>query len=109
MDQNPARAGGPLMPAPFTLVLLLLTGLGLGFLFYGGLWLTVRALPKSRHPTALFLASFWGRNALAIAGLILAMDSRWERAVICMVGFVLSRVLLGRWIPRNGVTGKSLV
>lgn len=97
------------MPTPFTLVLLLLAGLGLGLLFYGGLWLTVRALPNSRHPTALFLASFWGRNVLAIAGLILAMDSRWERAAICMVGFVLSRVVLGRWIPRNGAAGKGLV
>lgn len=97
------------MPEPITFILILLAGLGLGFLFYGGLWLTVRALPKSRHPTALFLASFWGRNALAIAGLILAMDSRWERAVICMVGFALSRVVLGRWIPRNGSAGKSFV
>jgi len=97
------------MPGPLTLVLILLAGCGLGFLFYGGLWLTVRALPKSRHPTALFLVSFWVRNALAIAGLILAMDRRWERAAICMVGFALSRVVLGRWIPRNGTGGKSLV
>ena len=97
------------MPGPFTLILLLLAGCGLGLLFYGGLWLTVRALPKSHHPTALMLASFWGRNALAIAGLILAMDARWERAVVCMVGFALARILMARWIPRNSPAGRGLV
>ena len=39
------------MPTPLSFVLILLAGLGLGVVFYGGLWLTVRALPKSRHAT----------------------------------------------------------
>lgn len=89
------------MPAPLTLVLLFAAGFGLGILFYGGLWLTLRSLGKSRHPVVLALGSFWGRTAVVIAGLVAAMDTRWERAVICMCGFVLARVALSRWIPRG--------
>ncbi len=89
------------MPAPLTLALLVLAGFGLGIVFYGGLWLTLRGLGKSKHPVVLVLGSFWGRTAIVIAGLILAMDTRWERALVCMAGFVLARAALARWIPRG--------
>lgn len=96
-------------PISLNLILILLAGLGLGILFYGGLWMTVRALPGSRHPTVLALASFWGRTALVIAGLLLAMAHRWQNAIAFLLGFVLARVLLSRWIPSHGATGRGLV
>jgi F1F0 ATPase subunit 2 len=37
-----------------------LGGLALGAFFFVSLWLSVRALPKARHPVVLALASFWG-------------------------------------------------
>jgi F1F0 ATPase subunit 2 len=91
-------------------VLILLAGFGIGVVFYGGLWLTVRALPTSRHALLLVLASFWGRTGLAIGGLFLAMDGSWQRALICLVGFAIGRVVLARLVPANGhVAARKMV
>ena len=87
------------MPGPVTLVLLLLAGAGMGVVYFGGLWLTVRALPASPHPVLVALVSLWGRTAVVVAGLTLLMDRRWQNVIVCLAGFVAARVLLGRWIP----------
>lgn len=90
------------MSEPVALALVLLAGLGLGILFYGGLWMTVRSLPASAHPAALVLGSFWGRTAFVVAGFLLLTARRWQNAAACMVGFVIGRVLLTHWIPVHG-------
>ena len=97
------------MPAPVQFVLLVLAGLALGILFYGGLWLTVRALPASHHPTALMIGSYWGRTAVTIAGLLWAMDGSWQRAVVSMGGFLLARVILSPWVPGPKPVRKRVV
>lgn len=97
------------MPGPIAFILLLLAGFALGILFFGGLWITVRALPKARHPALLVLASFWVRTAVVIAGLLLAMDGLWQRALACLAGFLIARVLLSRWIPPPNPAGRSVV
>lgn len=96
------------MAGAISLSLILLAGFGLGVLFYGGLWITVRALPNSRHPAMLALGSFWGRGAVVIAGFILLMAGSWQKAIVCLAGFVLARIVLARWIPR-GAPGKGVV
>jgi len=93
------------MPSTLTFILVLLGGFALGIFFYGGLWLTVRALPTSRHAVLLALASFWGRTGLVIGGLLLAMDASWQRALTCLVGFAAARILLSRWVPRQEAPG----
>lgn len=87
--------------------LLLLAGFGLGLLFFGGLWWTVRALPASRYPAILMMGSFWIRTGLVIAGLLLAMDGHWQRALACLLGFMLARPALSRWIPREPPAGRK--
>jgi F1F0 ATPase subunit 2 len=97
------------MPGPIAFLLLVLGGFGLGILFFGGLWFTVCALPKSRHPAVLVLASFWVRTAVVIAGLLFAMDGLWQRALACLLGFLLARIVLSRWIPRDNPAGRGVV
>jgi F1F0 ATPase subunit 2 len=96
------------MTEPISLILVLVAGFGLGILFYGGLWMTVRALPASRHPTVLALGSFWGRTALVLAGFLFIAARRWQNAVVCLVGFILARIVLGHWIPQHGANGRGL-
>jgi len=96
------------MAGSLSLTLFLLFGLVLGLLFYGGLWLTVRALPRSGHPVVLALASFWGRTGLVLAGFV-ATAHRWQNAALCLVGFVIARVLLARSIPGRKATGGTVV
>jgi F1F0 ATPase subunit 2 len=97
------------MPGPIPIILVLLAGFGLGVLFFAGLWLTVRALPRSRYPAALMLASFWGRTGLVIAGFTLAIGRRWQNALVCLLGFLIARLLLARWIPGRKATKGSAV
>jgi len=89
------------------IIVALLAGFGLGVLFFGGLWLTVRALPKSRYPAALMLGSFWGRTAVVVAGFTLAIGRRWQNALVCLVGFLIARLVLARWIPGRKATKAS--
>jgi len=91
------------------IIVALLAGFGLGLLFFGGLWLTVRALPRSRYPAALMLGSFWGRTALVVAGFTLAISRRWQNALVCLIGFLIARLLLARWIPGRKATKGSAV
>jgi F1F0 ATPase subunit 2 len=95
------------MAPAISVPLLLLAGFGLGGLFYGGLWVTVRALPKSQHPAILALGSFWARGAVVIAGFILLTAGSWQNALVCLAGFVLARIVLARWIPHDA-TGKGV-
>jgi F1F0 ATPase subunit 2 len=96
------------MISPLAFALVFLGGFGLGLLFFGGLWATVRAIPTSRHPALLTLASFWGRTAVVIAGLLLVMDGLWQRALAGLVGFVCARVAISQWVPRNHKNPKPL-
>lgn len=82
------------MTVVVTVLLALVAGLGLGLIFFGGLWLTVRQLPTRRYSVPLFLGSFVGRTAVVLAGFYFVMDGRWERVLACLAGFIMVRQLL---------------
>lgn len=79
-------------------------GIVIGIFFYGGLWLTVRALITSRHPVLLSLASFWTRTVIALAGILLAAQGRWQGAVACLAGFALGRGAVSLLLNRRRAT-----
>jgi len=77
-------------------------GIGLGILFFGGLWWTVQRLPTASWPALLALGSFWGRTAVCGAGFYLVMDGHWARLSACFLGFLGARTILVRhWRPRG--------
>lgn len=84
------------MTDPQWLFVAFLAGIGLGVLYFGGLWLTVRYLPEARSPALVALVSFAGRTLLTLLGLYLVMGGRWQRLVACLVGMVVARVALVR-------------
>ena len=47
--------------------LLVLWGMLLGTIFFGGLWMTVRQMQQSRHPAVLFLGSVVVRTTIVLA------------------------------------------
>ena len=78
-------------------------GAALGLFYFGGLWLTVRRLPRSRRPGLLLLGSFLVRSAVVVPGFYFVMGGRWERLLACLVGFLAARtVLLVLLRPRAG-------
>jgi F1F0 ATPase subunit 2 len=84
--------------------------------FYAGLWLTVRALPQSRSPWLIGVASLVARMGAAAGAFVLAAWlGGWTRAVALLAGFIAARVLLVRTLGggsrsrglRGGRAGRS--
>ena len=79
------------------LILSLFAGGALALIYFGGLWWTVRALPRSRSPVLLFGLSLFLRVGLMFLVLCVALEGRWQRAVVGLVGFILVRIVLVSW------------
>lgn len=81
------------------LIGLLCLGGALGLLYFGGLWLTLRNLPKARKPLTLFGWSYILRlgAVLGVFHLILQRthtEQIFPVLLICFLGFLLSRTFL---------------
>ncbi len=85
----------------FSVIVRLLAGTALGLFFYAGLWLTVRSLPRARHPVLLALGSFWIRILVVLAGVLLLMKGRWQYLVVCLVGFLVGRIAVWKALPER--------
>lgn len=82
------------------LLLALFAGMLLGWVHFGGLWLTVNHLSKSRSPALFTLGSFILRTLVVLFGLYLVADGHWQRLAAGMVGLLISRrLILVRYRP----------
>jgi len=80
--------------ASWGLLLAGLAGLGLGLVFFGGLWFTVRAAVASSHPARWLAASFLVRAVLVSLGFYLVTGGKIDRVAACLLGFLATRWLL---------------
>ena len=85
-----------------TLVLALVTGVLLGTLFFGGLWWTVRKGVSSKQPAFWFFGSLLLRTSIVLAGFYFIAGGRWERLLVCLLGFVMVRLIVTRLIRPSG-------
>jgi F1F0 ATPase subunit 2 len=85
-----------------TLVLALVTGVLLGTLFFGGLWWTVRKGVSSKQPAFWFFGSLLLRTSIVLAGFYFIAGGRWERLLVCLLGFVMMRLIVTRLIRPSG-------
>jgi len=83
-----------------TLALAWVAGVGLGAIFFGGLWWTVRKGASSRRPASWFLGSALARMSIALAGFYLVAGGQWERLAVCLLGFVMARLAV-TWLTRS--------
>jgi len=81
------------------LVLAGAAGGGLGAVFFGGLWWTVRKGVSCKQPALWFLASLLLRMSIALAGFYFVSGGHWRRLVACLLGFVLARLVV-TWLTR---------
>ena len=96
------------MNETLTLVLAWMAGGALGAIFFGGLWWTVRKGISSPCPALWFLGSMLLRMSIALAGFYFVGRGQWERLLICLLGFVMARLVV-MWLTRpsreqNGAT-----
>ena len=88
------------------LVLACAAGGGLGAVFFGGLWWTVRKGVSSKQPALWFFVSLLVRMGIALAGFYLIGRGHWERLVACLVGFILARLAL-MWLARPSADSQT--
>lgn len=78
------------------LVALFVGGLA-GFVYFFGLWLTLKQLPVSKNPGLLMLSSLLLRMAFVMSVFYLIMLSvGWQGLLIALVGLTLVRLILSR-------------
>jgi len=88
------------------LVLAWVAGGGLGVLFFGGLWWTVRKGVSAKQPALWFVGSMFARLGIGLAGFYLVSGLRWERLLACLLGFAMTRPIV-TWLTRAPRQGRS--
>jgi F1F0 ATPase subunit 2 len=78
------------------LVLALVTGVVLGVMFFGGLWWTIQKGMSSTRPALWFFGSLLLRTSIALAGFIVMARGHWGRLLLCLLGFIMTRLIVTR-------------
>ena len=79
-------------------------GFGLGIFYFSCLWFTVQHLVRTRHPVLLMVGSGVVRLSTALVGFYWLVDGRWERLLLALGGFLVSRsLLIARWRPQTSL------
>jgi F1F0 ATPase subunit 2 len=71
-------------------------GLFLGAFFFGGLWWTVKRGILSQRPALWFFGSMLLRMSITLAGFYVVGRENWKRSLLCLLGFVLARLVVQR-------------
>lgn len=70
-------------------------GLAAGFVYFGGLWYTVRRVVATQSAW-LLLASWVVRTLVLLVGVWLATSGQWQRVVVCLAGVLVARSVVFR-------------
>ena len=81
------------------LMLALVTGVLLGAIFFGGLWWTVQKGVSSKQPALWFFGSLLLRTSITLAGFYFVARGHWERLLVCLLGFIVARLIV-TWLTR---------
>jgi len=84
------------MGETLTLVLAGAAGAGLGTLFFGGLWWTVRKGLSSERPALWFFGSLLVRTCVVLTGFYFVSGRQWQRLLLCLLGFVVAHRIVNR-------------
>ena len=89
------------------LTLVLLAGMLLGVIFFGGLWWTVQKGLASTQPALWFGASLLLRTGIALAGFYFVAGADWKRMLLCLLGFIIARFVIMRLTDVHMARGAS--
>ena len=84
---------------PLALVWSLLAGAGIGLIFFGGLWWTLKRALLSKHPALGLTFSLAVRTGLALLGFYWLVPPHWPELLSSLLGFTLARLLISRYLP----------
>ncbi|MGA3304253.1 MAG: ATP synthase subunit I [Methylovirgula sp.] len=84
----------------------LAAGLLLGAFFFGGLRWTVTKGVSSQRPALWFFGSMLLRTSITLAGFYLVGRENWQRWLLCLLGFVLARLVV-KWLTRPPIEHRN--
>jgi F1F0 ATPase subunit 2 len=84
------------------MVLALIFGAGLGVVFFGGLWWTVRKSLQSKRPALWIFGSLLLRISIVAAWFYLFAGHHWERLLLSLLGFIAARFVVIRLTRPSG-------
>jgi F1F0 ATPase subunit 2 len=73
-----------------------LAGVGLGTIFFAGLWWTVRRGLSSHQPALWFSISLLLRVTIVLVGFFAVGGGHWRRLLACLLGFLVARLAVTR-------------
>lgn len=76
------------------MIIALLSGLGLGIIFFGGLWLTLKKTLGKSYAVLWIAASSFVRIAITLTGFYFVSQGNLPRLLICVVAFIATRFLV---------------
>ena len=76
-------------------------GMTLGIIYFGGLWVTVRLVPRAVNPKILLLASFILRMALLLAGIWYVLRAGPLAFTATLGAILLVRFVMIRTVRRS--------
>jgi F1F0 ATPase subunit 2 len=74
----------------------LISGIVLGVIFFGGLWITVKKTLGTSYPALWILASSLIRTVIVLTGFYFVAQGSWQKLLIGIAGFIVGRFLVMR-------------
>ena len=87
----------------------LFAGILLGFFFFGGLWFTTRKSMASKTAVLWIIGSFIVRTGIILCGFYYVSNGKWNRLLICLLGFIIARILTNRFLSLPNTTIRTEV
>jgi F1F0 ATPase subunit 2 len=92
-----------------TIALAFVGGAGLGVLFFGGLWWTLRKGVTSRQPALWFAGSLLVRFGVVLTGVYFVSSGNWKRLAASLVGFVVARLVVTWYVQSSAALDDGTV
>lgn len=85
----------------------LLFGALLGAFFFGGLWWTIQKGIASQWVAVWFIGSLLLRSVAVMTGFYFVSQHHWSRFAACVLGFLLARIIVVKWLGRDSENATS--
>ncbi|MEO6151333.1 MAG: ATP synthase subunit I [Mucilaginibacter sp.] len=82
------------------MIIALISGVFLGIIFFGGLWITVKKTLGTSYSALWMLGSSLIRTIIVLSGFYLVAQGNWQKLLLAVVGFIAARFLVMRFTKR---------
>ena len=78
-----------------------LVGIVLGIVYFGGLYLTNKKIPKGKNPALLMFLSITLRMIILLGGLYFVFDRDFIKLLVAIAGIFISKYIIVYFVKRK--------